>query len=69
VGYSGVGATTVRLGAGETRRVGLRLSPAARRRLARSGRLHVTVRFVVKDAAGTAQTLRKRLMLRVSKAA
>ena len=69
VGYSGVGTTTARLRTGQTRRLGLRLSPAGRRRLARSGRLRVTVRFVVKDAAGTAQRFRKRLTLRVSRAA
>jgi hypothetical protein len=68
-GRSPLGTRTVRLRAGQTRRVGLRLSPAGRRRLARSHRLRVTVRFVVSDTAGAGQTLRKLLTLRVSSSA
>jgi hypothetical protein len=68
-GRSPLGARTVRLRAGQTRRVALRLSPAGRRRLAGSRRLRVTVRFVVRDAAGAAQTLRKQMTLRVNRPA
>jgi hypothetical protein len=58
-----LGSTVARLRAGETRRIPLRLTAAGGRTLARHAPLRVTVRVTVTDAAGSAETIQKRLTL------
>jgi hypothetical protein len=59
-----IGSTMVRIPAGRTQRIRLRLSPAGLRRLARAGQLHITVRFTVSASGAASETLTKRVTLR-----
>ena len=52
------------IAAGDTKRVRMRLSKFARRRLARRGRIRVRAVVVVEDAAGNLRTIRRKLTVR-----
>lgn len=58
-----IGRAAVRLSPGQTKTVKVKLSRAARRKLARKGRLRVRARVAAKDAMGQKKTTRRRVTL------